>query len=96
MSQAFSTEYATMQQATSTFQSKHKEMVSLLDGLESDLKSGLGRWEDDARDAYFDAKDKWDKIARELAKVVKQFSKSVNAAQQNYKQAEEANTKMWA
>ncbi|TYK43716.1 WXG100 family type VII secretion target [Actinomadura decatromicini] len=96
MSQAFSTEYATMQHAQAMFQSKHQEMVQLLDALEADLQSRLGRWEDDARDAYFEAKGKWDKVAREQADTVKEFGESVGAAHHNYKSAEGTNTQMWA
>ncbi|MFI0481887.1 WXG100 family type VII secretion target [Actinomadura sp. 9N215] len=96
MSQAFSTDYATMQQAQAMFQSKHREMVELLDSLEADLQSGLARWEDDARDAYFEAKGKWDRVARQQADTVKEFGQAVGTAQQNYQSAEGTNTQMWA
>ncbi|TMQ97803.1 WXG100 family type VII secretion target [Actinomadura soli] len=96
MSQAFSTDYATMQQAQAMFQSKHREMVALLDALEADLQSGLARWEDDARDAYFEAKGKWDRVARQQADTVKEFGQAVGTAQQNYQSAEGTNTQMWA
>ncbi|MBX6769081.1 MAG: WXG100 family type VII secretion target, partial [Actinomadura rubrobrunea] len=68
MGQAFSTDYAVMQQAEAMFQAKNREMVELLDNLEADLQSGLSKWEDDARDAYFDARAKWDRAAREQAR----------------------------
>ncbi|TDC66578.1 WXG100 family type VII secretion target [Actinomadura sp. GC306] len=96
MSHAFSTDYATMQHAQAIFQAKHREMVQLLDTLEANLQSGLGRWEDDARDAYFEAKAKWDKVAREQADTVREFSEAVGTAQQNYEAAEVANAQMWA
>ncbi|MEU5876572.1 WXG100 family type VII secretion target [Spirillospora sp. NPDC047279] len=96
MGQAFSTTYASMQQAEALFKSKHKELTSLLDSLEADLQSGLSRWEDDARDAYFEQQAKWDKAAREAAKAVEEFSKAIRAAHDNYKKAEGANTGMWA
>ncbi|TDD21940.1 WXG100 family type VII secretion target [Actinomadura sp. KC06] len=96
MSQAFSTDYATMQQAQAMFQAKHREMVSLLDSLEADLQSGLARWEDDARDAYFEAKGKWERVARQQADTVKEFGQAVGTAQQNYQSAEGTNTQMWA
>ncbi|MFI0372725.1 WXG100 family type VII secretion target [Actinomadura sp. 1N219] len=96
MSQAFSTDYATMQQAQAMFQAKHREMVALLDSLEADLQSGLARWEDDARDAYFEAKGKWERVARQQADTVKEFGQAVGTAQQNYQSAEGSNTQMWA
>ncbi len=95
MSQGFSTDYATMKQAQALFQSKHREMVELLDALEADLESGLARWEDDARDAYFEAKGRWDKVARQQAQTVKEFSGAVGTAHDNYKSAEGTNTQMW-
>ncbi|MFG2006582.1 WXG100 family type VII secretion target [Spirillospora sp. NPDC048911] len=96
MGQAFSTNYATMQQAEALFKNKHKEMTSLLDSLEADLQSGLARWQDDARDAYFEQQGKWDKAAREAAKAVDEFSTAVRTAHDNYKTAENSNTGMWA
>ncbi|WP_307797434.1 WXG100 family type VII secretion target [Actinomadura barringtoniae] len=93
---AFSTEYTAMQQAEQLFQSKQREMSQRLDELEGDLQSGLSKWEDDARDAYFNAKKKWDKAARELAKCIETFSKNVSGARQNYQKAEQANTQLWA
>ncbi|MFI0450867.1 WXG100 family type VII secretion target [Actinomadura sp. 6N118] len=96
MGQAFSTTYASMQQAEALFKSKHKELTSLLDSLEADLKSRLSRWEDDARDAYFEEQAKWDKAARDAAKAVEEFSTVIKTAHGNYKKAENYNTDMWA
>ncbi|KAB2347829.1 WXG100 family type VII secretion target [Actinomadura rudentiformis] len=96
MGQAFSTSYATMKQTEALFKSKHKEITSLLDSLEAELKSGLSRWEDDARDAYFEQQAKWDKAARDIAKAVDEFSTTIRTAHDNYKTAENYNTDMWA
>ncbi|MFI6514806.1 WXG100 family type VII secretion target [Spirillospora sp. NPDC050679] len=96
MSQAFSTDYPTMQRAEAMFEAKHREMVQALDDLEADLQSGLAKWEDDARDAYFEARAKWDKVARDQAKCVKEFSQVVTTARTNYQSAERSNTEMWA
>ncbi|WP_018653687.1 WXG100 family type VII secretion target [Actinomadura flavalba] len=95
MSQAFSTDYQAMQQAEQMFASKHREMVEVLRTLEADLQSGLSRWEDDARDAYFEAQGKWQKAARDQAKCVKGFSGSIATARDNYSTAERANTEQW-
>ncbi|WP_019632914.1 WXG100 family type VII secretion target [Actinomadura atramentaria] len=95
MSQAFSTDYQAMQQAEQMFETKHREMVQLLDTLEADLQSGLARWEDDARDAYFEARAKWDKAARDQAKCVQEFSESIGTARDNYQSAERSNTEQW-
>lgn len=95
MSQGFSTDYPTMQKAEQMFQAKHRELVEALDSLEADLQSRLARWEDDARDAYFEARAKWDKAAREQAKAVEEFSKAVQTARGNYQSAEKSNTSMW-
>ncbi|POM26825.1 PF06013 domain protein [Actinomadura rubteroloni] len=96
MSQAFSTDYQAMQQAEQMFQAKHRQMVELLDALESDLQSGLARWEDDARDAYFEARAKWDKAARDQAKSIDEFAKSVGTARTNYQSAERSNVDQWS
>jgi len=94
--QAFSTDYSVMQQAEAMFQAKNREMVELLDNLEADLQSGLSKWEDDARDAFFDARAKWDKAAREQARMIKEFHQVVMTARGNYQTAEKANSELWA
>lgn len=92
---AFSTDYATMKQAEAMFMSTHRQMVEALDNLEANLEARLSLWEDDSRDAYFEAKAKWDKAAREQAQTVKEFSQGIGTAQQNYQSAEQSNTSMW-
>ncbi|POM26822.1 PF06013 domain protein [Actinomadura rubteroloni] len=96
MGQAFSTSHGAMQQAESMFEAKHKEMVKVLDDLESDLKNGLAKWEDAARDAYFEARDAWERIAREQAATVKEFAAVVGFSRGNYQTADKVNTEMWA
>lgn len=95
MSQAFSTDYATMKQAEAMFKSTHSQMVQALDDLEADVEARLAVWEDDSRDAYFEAKAKWDKAAREMADLVKEFGEGIGTAQQNYQSAEQSNTSLW-
>ncbi|MFC6880072.1 MULTISPECIES: WXG100 family type VII secretion target [Actinomadura] len=95
MGEAFGTTYSVMQQSEQLFKSKHREMTELLDRLEGELESGLARWEDTAKDAYMDARAKWDKAAREMAKAVKEFSESIGVAHDNYQKAEQSNSKIW-
>ncbi|MDL4772858.1 MULTISPECIES: WXG100 family type VII secretion target [Thermomonosporaceae] len=96
MGEAFGVTYSALQKAEEMFKSKNSEMVELLDELEGDLQTTLAKWEDDARDAYFDSKKKWDAAAKEQAKAVKEFSEAIRTASENYKKAEQANSKIWA
>ncbi|MBX6769391.1 MAG: WXG100 family type VII secretion target, partial [Actinomadura rubrobrunea] len=49
-----------------------------------------------ARDAYFDARAKWDRAAREQARMIKEFHQVVMTARGNYQTAEKANSELWA
>lgn len=95
MTDGFSADYPVMQQAQTVFEQKHREVVQTLDGLTADLQSGLAKWEDDARDAYFAAKAKWDEAADQQAKAIKEFSGVVRTARENYQSAEKTNAQMW-
>jgi WXG100 family type VII secretion target len=94
--EAFGVTYSAMAKAEDMFESKNREMVELLDELEGDLQSTLAKWEDLARDAYLDAKKKWDAAAKEQAKAVKEFSEAIRTANDNYQKAERSNVKIWA
>ncbi|WP_019632003.1 WXG100 family type VII secretion target [Actinomadura atramentaria] len=95
MGQPFSTDHAAMQQAEASFEAGHKQMTKILDDLESDLASGLAKWEDAAREAYFEAKKNWDEVARAQAETVKDFASVVGLSRENYQAADEANAEMW-
>jgi WXG100 family type VII secretion target len=84
-----------MQTAQQAFERQHANMTETLERLEADLNSGLAKWEDDARDAYFDAKAKWNKAAEQQAKSIKEFAEVVRAARENYSSAEQASLKIW-
>ncbi|HEV7935722.1 MAG TPA: WXG100 family type VII secretion target [Actinomadura sp.] len=95
MGEQFSANYPVMQAAEQVFQQQHRNMTEALDQLEAEVANGLALWEDDARDAFFEAKAKWDKAAEKQAKSIKEFGQVVRTASTNYQKAEQSGVRMW-
>ncbi|WP_026313411.1 WXG100 family type VII secretion target [Actinomadura flavalba] len=75
-----SMDFGAMQQAFATFQAKYNQMQSELDDLEKTVESKLGQWEDEAKNAYFDAKRQWERSAAEIGRVMQQLGAVINSS----------------
>lgn len=75
-----SMDFGAMQQAYATFQQKFTQMQSELDDLEKSVESKLGQWEDDAKNAYFDAKRQWEASAADIARIMNQLGAVINSS----------------
>jgi WXG100 family type VII secretion target len=87
--------FGTMQSAEAEFGSTYQALQNTLTTLESQLQSSLSLWTGEAQTAYYAAKQKWDAAAADMATVVSQLGQVVGIANENYGNAERANTAMW-
>ncbi|MBX6769389.1 MAG: WXG100 family type VII secretion target [Actinomadura rubrobrunea] len=75
-----SMDFGAMQQAYATFQAKYTQMQTELDDLEKSVESKLAQWEDDAKNAYFDAKRQWEQSAQDIGRVLQQLGAVINSS----------------
>ncbi|MFC9973762.1 WXG100 family type VII secretion target [Spirillospora sp. NPDC050679] len=75
-----SMDFGAMQQAFATFQQKYSQMTSELDDLEKSVENKLAQWEDDAKNAYFDAKRQWEASAADIGRVMQQLGAVINSS----------------
>ena len=67
-----------------------------LSDLEGKLKANLAQWDGGAREAYWQAKAKWDKAANDMQTIVQALGGAIGDAHQNYQAAEKSNTSIWS
>ncbi|MFC0037056.1 WXG100 family type VII secretion target [Actinomadura rayongensis] len=75
-----SMDFGAMQQAYAAFQQKFNQMQSELDDLEKSVENKLGQWEDDAKNAYFDAKRQWEASAADIGRILQQLGAVINSS----------------
>lgn len=75
-----SMDFGAMQQAYASFQQKYNAMQTELDDLAKNVEGKLGEWEDDARNAYFDAKRQWESSAADIGRVMNQLGAVINSS----------------
>jgi WXG100 family type VII secretion target len=75
-----SMDFTAMQQAYGVFQQKFKAMQTELDDLSKSVEGKLGEWEDDAKNAYFDAKRQWEASAADIGRVMQQLGAVINSS----------------
>ncbi|HET9897934.1 MAG TPA: WXG100 family type VII secretion target [Streptosporangiaceae bacterium] len=95
MSDYTAVQFGAMQTAEGDFAATYQALQSTLTSLEAQLQSSLSEWTGEAQTAYYAAKKKWDAAAADMATVVSQLSQVVGVANENYMNAERANTAMW-
>ncbi|WP_019632912.1 WXG100 family type VII secretion target [Actinomadura atramentaria] len=75
-----SMDFGAMQQAYAAFQQKYSQMQSELDDLEKSVENKLAQWEDDAKNAYFDAKRQWEASAADIGRILQQLGAVINSS----------------
>jgi WXG100 family type VII secretion target len=75
-----SMDFGAMQQAYAAFQQQYNRMTSELDDLEKNVESKLAQWEDDAKNAYFEAKKQWEQSAQEIGQVMQALGAVINSS----------------
>jgi 6 kDa early secretory antigenic target len=73
----------------------HRALQGTLDNLEAELGPMVNSWTGDAKEAYFQQKQKWDDASRAMATILQQMGQAVEQAHGNYTAAESANRNIW-
>src|SRR5690348_5346114 len=73
----------------------HRALQASLDDLERQLEPMLGTWDGQAKEAYFQQKQKWDSAAQAMAQILHQMGRAVDEANNNYQAAENQNRGLW-
>lgn len=73
----------------------HRALQGTLDNLEAELGPMVNSWTGDAKEAYFQQKQKWDDASQAMATILQQMGQAVEQAHGNYTAAETANRNIW-
>ncbi len=88
--------FGTMDQGAAEFASIYSQLVSTVDGLDSNLRASLNTWTGTAQAAYYEAKAQWDAAMADMATVVQQLGRVIDTASSNFQGAENANRALWS
>src|SRR5215471_6742997 len=88
-------EFAAMEQAADGFQRELNALHNELSGLDRNLRASLARWEGDAAHAYWQAHNKWQLAANDMAKQLAWLQGLIVAAHRNYQNSLHTNVTMW-
>ncbi|KAB2347831.1 WXG100 family type VII secretion target [Actinomadura rudentiformis] len=86
--------FGAMQQAYAAFQQKYTAMQSELDDLEKSVEQKLAQWEDDAKNAYMDAKRQWEASAADVGRIIQALGTVVNSSAETGQSTMRSNTQM--
>jgi 6 kDa early secretory antigenic target len=96
MSEYTAVQFGAMSTGEADFASVYASLQSTLGTLETQLQTNLAAWTGSAQEAYYAAKQNWDRAAADMASVVSALSQVVGVANENYANTEQVNMKMWA
>jgi len=88
--------FGTLEQGQADFRQTYNSLVSEVQTLEAQLRSSLSQWAGSAQQAYYQQQAQWNAAMAHMEQVLAQLGLVVGAANQNYQQAEKANTSLWA
>jgi len=88
--------FGTLEQGQADFQQTYNSLVNEIQMLESQLRSSLSQWAGSAQQAYYQQQMQWNAAMAHMEQVLAQFAVVVGTANQNYQQAEQVNTSLWA
>ncbi|MCG5220539.1 WXG100 family type VII secretion target [Streptosporangium soli] len=88
-------DFGQMDRSAGDFAFQWKALESTLQTLEEELDKLLAGWEGDARDAYLQARVKWDASSGRMAAVLQQLGGTIEIGRENFTKAEQANVNMF-
>jgi len=88
--------FGTLEQGQADFQQTYNSLVSEVQMLETQLRSSLSQWAGSAQQAYYQQQAQWNAAMAHMEQVLAQLGVVVGTANQNYQQAEQVNTSLWA
>lgn len=84
-----------MAQGINDLQQAHTRLTSELSDLEGKLNSSLAQWEGNAREAYREAKARWDAAADKMSQIINTMRTVMTQIQDNYTQNERNVQNSW-
>jgi|ERR1700691_919798 early secretory antigenic target protein ESAT-6 len=88
--------FGAMEQGQADFQRTYASLQSEIATLESQLQGNLGEWVGSAQQAYHEAQAVWNNAMANMQAVLQQLGTVIGTANDNYQQAESANTALWS
>jgi ESAT-6 family protein len=88
--------FGTLEQGQADFQQTYDSLVSEVQMLEAQLRSSRSQWAGPAQQAYYQQQAQWNAAMAHMEQVLAQLGVVVGTANQNYQQAEQAKTSLWA
>jgi 6 kDa early secretory antigenic target len=88
--------FGTLEQGQADFQQTYNSLVNEVQMLEAQLRSSLSQWAGSAQQAYYQQQAQWNAAMAHMEQVLAQLGVVVGTANQNYQQAEQVNTSLWA
>jgi WXG100 family type VII secretion target len=82
-------------QGSAGIMATHRALQGTLDDLERQLEPMVNSWTGDAKEAYFQQKQKWDSASAAMAQILQQMGRAVDEANSNYQAAENSNRGLW-
>jgi WXG100 family type VII secretion target len=73
----------------------HQALQGTLDDLERQLEPMINTWTGEAKEAYFQQKQKWDSASAALADILRQMGRELDNANGNYQAAENHSRGLW-
>ncbi len=88
--------FQALEEAVTDTNSVSGQIDSQLSDLKAYLAPMVSSWTGSASDDYKALQQKWDQSATDLNAVLREIAQSLQQAAQNYQQAENSNTSIWA
>lgn len=85
-----------LQDGINSLKRAHKTLVELLETLKGELNQSLGFWEDNARVAYQEVQEEWDRSAARQSDIIERMPVLLGNIADGYDTTERANTARWA
>lgn len=85
-----------LQEGISSLRRAHKELVELLETLKGELNQSLGMWEDNARLAYQEVQESWDRSAARQSEIIERMPVLLGNIADGYDATERSNASRWA
>jgi WXG100 family type VII secretion target len=88
-------EFGVLEKTAEEFQQTLDALKKVLTELDRDLRGSLERWEGDASEAYWKARDRWQKASADMAERLAWLHRVIVTAHGNYRISQVTNVKMW-
>jgi 6 kDa early secretory antigenic target len=95
MSEYTSVQFGAMEQGQADFQGTLNSLRGTIGDLETQLQRNLSDWEGSAVQAYHEAQAKWNLAMDNMQAALNSIQSVIGTANDNYMQAEAANTARW-